>query len=242
MAYTNINNVVLVPPGPTLDERMTWFNDAHTFEEQDISRVKQRECEPDYMRYYRLSMECKEKSRTIERMIIKRCLPAPYRKDVGKTSNMYVSEMDDELWNFFVTNQQTPPTQNTKYWHSYPDHGYYRREEFHRIGWTNGNHPDLHTPHWYLTKWCENGRVYKSYIYSVNFIRNSFSGLVRCEYHYYVWLFNNSANGWIFFFFCSLNPTNSSRHSVTFVQILPCIQDLHKIITSYDIQALVELQ
>jgi len=150
------------------------------------------------LRLYRLKSESKEKCRSMERLIIKRCLPAPYRKDVGVNSPMYVTEMDSHLWEFFLNTQQTLPTINRIYMRSYPDHGHYRNEDFHCIGWLNGNHPDLHTPCWYLTKWYENGIVYKAYIYSVNFIRNCYSGLVRCEFEYHTWFYDNNANGWRF--------------------------------------------
>jgi len=177
---------------------MSWFNNPYTFESQEITRVQKREEEIAIMRAYRLNMECKEKARTIEKLIIKRCLPAPYHKDVGISTHMYVTEMDDELWQAFIGNQQVPPTINKRYKHSYPDHGHYRTEEFQRVGWCNGDHPCLITPHWYLTKWYQNGIVYKAFVYSVDFIRNSFSGLVRCEYNYFTWFYDVQANGWRF--------------------------------------------
>jgi len=182
----------------TEEDRLSWFNDPHTFEDQEVTRKRKREDDDNQiLRGLRLFMECQEKARSIERLIVKRVLPTPYRKQVGKQSHMYVAEMDDILWNYFISNNPVQPTINSKYAHSYPDHGFWRREEFHRVGWINGNLPYLHNPHWFLTKWYEDGLVYKAYVYEVFLIRNGFSGMIRCEYQYYCWWFYLEENGWI---------------------------------------------
>jgi len=201
---TNKNLSTLKPlyfgpiPGTTATERMQWFNDPRTYEYQQETRPVLVRSEPDELRHYRLTMESIEKRFSIERMIISRCLPAPYRKDVGTTSNMYVTQMDDQLWKFFINNHEEVPTINKKFTHGYPDHGFWRSVEFHRVGWVDGDHPTLHTPFWFLAKWEEMGFTYKTYVSSVSFIRNSWSGIVRAEFKYETWVHSQFNNNWQF--------------------------------------------
>jgi len=112
---------------------------SSTYEDQEVSRKRKREDDGhDELQQMRLFYECREKARLIERLIMKRVLPSPYCKHVGKKERMYVTEMDETLWEYFITNNPVAPTMESKYAHSYPDHGWTRREYFHRVGWENG--------------------------------------------------------------------------------------------------------
>jgi len=184
-------------PGTAYGERMTWFNNPQTYEDQSATRPFFIRNEIETLKIYRLGMECLEKCFTIERMIIGRCLPAPYRKDVGKTTNMYVAQMDSDLWRYFVSRHTDTPKKKT-YTQGYPDHGGRRPVEFERISWGPGRHPSLHTPYWYLSKWEEEGHIYKAYVSEVSLIRNAWSGMVRAEFNYETWFYNPERSCWQF--------------------------------------------
>jgi len=70
--FTNCDIAMVPAPGSTYQERMSWFNDPNTVEFQDVTRTQHREEESKILRLYRL--KCKEKCRSMERLIIKQCL------------------------------------------------------------------------------------------------------------------------------------------------------------------------
>jgi len=185
-------------PGNSLQGAIDWFNDPTSFEFpfQTRSQPSSRSSNPQ-VRLFQFYCECSTKMIKMEQLIIGRCLPAPYRKDVGKTSPMYIAQMDPALWDYFLS-IQPPPDTHKVYTHTYPDRGFKRRENFHTVKWSNGILPNLHTPHWFFVKWFQNGYVFRGYVDSLTLIWNEYSGMIRCEFTYKTWYWNPYYNNWIY--------------------------------------------
>jgi hypothetical protein len=182
-------------PGTSLRERIDWFQNGVTYEHPHQRSLNIRN-EPPPLFLYRLNLDLEEKKKTMERLIIARCLPAPYRKDVGKGYPMYLTEMDKTLWDYFLSKQDDKPVLDKLRSQSYPDRGYKRKEQLHYVEWKNGVHPTLSTPQWFLIKWSEEGRVYRAYVSSILFVRNGWTGMVRVEFTYWTWVFDPLSQLW----------------------------------------------
>jgi len=126
----NINRSSLLPlyhggvPGNSLQDHIDWFNSPVGFEYPQQTRTLNSRTVHPFVLACQLQNECRERTMFIERLITSRCLPAPFRKDVGKKNSMHVTQMDQQLWNYFVSTQQ--PSTNTTYNRSYTDHGFIR--------------------------------------------------------------------------------------------------------------------
>jgi len=83
-----------------------------------------------------------------------------------------------------------------KYTHSVPDHGCCRSIKYHRVDWENGDHPRLYNAHWYFTKWEEDGFIFRAFIRSISLIRNSWTSIVRAEFNYETWFYNQEEGDW----------------------------------------------
>jgi len=142
-------------PRGSLQDHINWFNSPSGFEFPLETRTPFTRTTNVLLLLFQLRCECREKMMTIERLVTSRCLPAPFRKDVGIKSNMFVSQMDKQLWEYFLSEQNIPAPINKKYNRSHTDHGFSREDYFHRVSWSDGTHPTLNTPHWYFLKWFE---------------------------------------------------------------------------------------
>jgi len=76
-------------PGPSYEDRINWFNHPLSHENQHQIRIFPVRDEPNELFIYRLLKDYDDMVMGIERVVVGRCLPAPYRKDVGK-KNKYV--------------------------------------------------------------------------------------------------------------------------------------------------------
>jgi len=186
-------------PGTTYDEVQQWFKTPSDFEYQHQSRgFYHYENIPEDLKILFTNEKIKHFNKTAERLIIQRCLPAPYSKEVGWTYPLYVGSMDDHTWSHWIASHVDPPTYVKGYTRKYPDHDGKKIPVFFScVGWESGKFPTLVTPHWYFTKWCENEwRIHRAAVNSVFFIHNRYSEIVRVKFTYNTQQFNVLTNMW----------------------------------------------
>jgi len=172
--YGHLNNNRLTP-GNTYEESLTWFDSPTDFEYEHQSRgFYHRDHIPFALKQYILEEELRRFNKTIERLVIQRCLPGPYKKEVGWNFPLVVGVVDGELWHLWVASHSSPPKCNKEYRHMYPDHAGPRSEIFYQVGWDDGLHyPDLATPNWYFTKWYCDGIVHRGVVNKIFFYTES---------------------------------------------------------------------
>jgi len=62
----------------------------------------------------------------------------------------------------------------------------------------DGHHPRLYNGYWYLNKWEEDDFTFRALVKTISFIRNSWSGIVRTEFTYDTWYYNDDDGEWQF--------------------------------------------
>jgi len=126
-----------------------------------------------------------------------RALPY-HKKDVGATSRMIVADMDLDLWNYWISTHENPPSFRKKRKVKYADHGFKRQEEVERIGWKGGQYPTLASSLWYLKKWADlsTGVLHRALIKEISFIRNRWTEMVRVEFSYETWFYDDTQEDW----------------------------------------------
>jgi len=186
-------------PGDTYQDALNWFDSPTDFEYEHQARgFYHRDHIPLPFRHLILDEEMLRFNKTIERLVIQRCLPGPYKKEVGWTSSLVVGVVDGELWHHWVSSHSTPPPYNKKYKHTYPDKAGSRSEIFYQVGWNDGlNYPDLATLNWYFTKWYCDGIVYRGVVNKIFFIRNRFSDQVRVQFTYDTHRYDGGLVKWV---------------------------------------------
>jgi len=181
-------SITITNPGDTHEDGLKWFESPTDFEYQHQSRgFYHRNHIPKNLFKFLLEEQIQQFNKNVERLIIQRILPAPYSKSVGWSSPMFVGNLDTPCWNYWISTHNCIPTIQKQHKYKYPDHEGKRDEIFCTIGWEGGSYPNLATPHWYFTKWVEQGYQYKIYrgvVKSIYFVYNHYSDNVRVKFTY----------------------------------------------------------
>jgi hypothetical protein len=137
----------------------------------------------------------------LEKLIIFRCHPE-FKKTVDAYSKLNFTQMDQELWDYWVwkMSSQCPPSTETDSSLSYPDHGFKRHEEIQKVAWLN-RLPPLNTPCWWRSKFIyrDQGFLFRVEVNNMTVVRNSWTSVCRVEFSYTCQNWNDEGAKWLWY-------------------------------------------